>query len=168
MTTSMPFWASRKGYRTSQFPQELRLYNDSPTRCCPRCRKPTLPSPTPTTHPAHPRVVHPSLFEWGNTILPCTRALDAHVAGDRYPIPISAFSALYLPLQSSHHIPVLVTPVFDVGESNDEVLSCLGPCHRRQTGTKPSLALFFILPAPCLVLPPGNHWLGCRWMSRCC
>ncbi|PBK59593.1 hypothetical protein ARMSODRAFT_1027284 [Armillaria solidipes] len=85
-----------------------------------------MPSPTPPMPPTHSRVLYPPLFWWGNTILLCATAPNALAAGCRHLILIATFSTLYLLLQRGPHLLVLITPVFDVGESI--VISCL-PMH---------------------------------------
>ncbi len=111
--------------------------------------------------------MYPPLIELGNIDPWCVSAPDALITGCHYHIVIPAPSALYLPLQHCHHHPVLVTPIFDVGESNSEILSHLGPRHRCQMGTNTSLALSFIPPVLCPVQPPWNHSFGHRWMLCC-
>ncbi len=100
-------------------------------------------------------------------ILPHAIASNALVTGCHYLIPIPAFSALYPILQHTYHLPVLVTPIFDVRESNGKLFSCLRLCHRCQTGPKTSLALSFILLVCCPVLPFGNRSLGCTGTLSC-
>ncbi len=67
-------------------------------------------------------------------MLLCATTPDALVTEHRHLIPIPTFSALYLPLQHSHDLPVPVTPVIDVEESNGGVLSHLGPRHCHENG----------------------------------
>ncbi len=79
-------------------------------------------------------------------ILLCAGFPDTLVAGRRYPIHFPTPSALLLPLWPQHHPQDLMTPVFNIGESNSEVCFSLQRFHRCEnlTGTYPPI--FLILP----------------------